>query len=412
MKKVFLLLVAAACVAVSCKNEIKGEVLTPEENKATLDETMTKAVQMLEVDHWQGTADLITASAVALEGIEGTDKSFEDWSQTMESAWNSEKDGIEIYTVDLEKVQGNLYVKDNKLYASEGKGLTITFPLEDGTEVKGTMTVKNSSAKILVDENYSHWDANGNWVDEEYLVGKEYVVVPASIDAAVTAAGKSAATVKLTTDPHFAGEVPTLSDSFSATLAVTADKYSFAVTRAKYSPTEVAVDASIKYDKTTVVAASFEAKGKIGLDEDNDLDPLATTGKVKASFKILDNVELKGDLDYTAYIELSKKDHLDTEAGVKADCEALEKLANLTLYIQKTAQAKLGFEAIEKKPEGGESYWSVTPVIRFEDGSQYMLPEDFFNEQNFPKTVEAVNAALAQMQEFLAGPEPETEPLR
>lgn len=411
MKKVFLLLVAAACVAVSCKNEIKGEVLTPEENKATLDETMTKAVQMLEVDHWQGTADLITGTVASLEDIT-PDESAMNWVSDLTGSWYTEVDGVEIMTVDLEKIQGNLTVKDNTIYATEGKGLNVAYSLEDGTAVAANLTVKNSSTKLLMDEDYDYQQIPGGEDYQRVLISKEYLIVPASIDAVVTADGKQAASVKLTTDFKVANETPTPNDSFSATLAVSADKYTFSLTRAKYSPTEVAVDASIKYDKTTVVAASFEAKGKIGLDEDNDLDPLATTGKVKASFKILDNVELKGDFDYTAYIELSKKDHLDTEAGVKADCEALEKLANLTLYIQKTAQAKLGFEAIEKKPEGGESYWSVTPVIRFEDGSQYMLPEDFFNEQNFPKTVEAVNAALAQMQEFLAGPEPETEPLR
>ena len=105
MKKVFLLLAAAACLAVSCKHEEKGEVLSPEENKATLDETMTKAVQMLEVDHWQGTADLITGSATVLQNIT-PDESAANWLTEATGAWYSEADGVDIMTIDLEKIQG------------------------------------------------------------------------------------------------------------------------------------------------------------------------------------------------------------------------------------------------------------------------------------------------------------------
>lgn len=404
MKKVFLLLAAAACVAVSCKSEIKGEVLSPEENKTTLDETMTKAVQLLEVDNWQSTADLITASAVALEDVQ-PDESANNWLIDLEKLWYSEVDGVDIVTVDLEKLQGTLTVKDNIIYATEGKGLNVAYTLEDGTEVAGTMTVKNSSTKILIDEDYEYSEVPGGTEYQEVLTSKEYVIVPASIDAVLNAGGKKAASVALTTDFKLAGEVPTANDSFSATLAVSADKYTFAVTRAKYSPTEVAVSASIKYDKTTVVAATFEAKGKIATEEDGDLDIANTTGNVKASFSILDNVEVKGTLNWT---ELSKLTGLaiNSEENAKTLATALEKNTNLTLYVQKTAQAKLGWEI------ANEDGWDVIPVIRFEDGSQYMLPEEFFSPENFPKTVEAVNNALAEMEEFLAGPQPEAEPLR
>lgn len=406
MKKVFLLLAAAACLAVSCKHEEKGEVLSPEENKATLDETMTKAVQMLEVDHWQGTADLITGSAVVLQDIT-PDESAANWLTEATGTWYSEADGVDITTIDLEKIQGTLTVKDNTIYATEGKGLNVAYSLEDGTAVAANVTVKNSSTKLLLDEDYDYQQIPGGEDYQNVLISKEYLIVPASVDAVVTADGKQAASVKLTTDLNVANETPTPNDSFSATLAVSADKYTFSLTRAKYSPTEVAVDASIKYDKTTVVAASFEAKGKIGVDEDQDLDPLATTGKVKASFKILDNVELKGDLNWDEFKNLIGNND-NTEAAAKELAAKAEKCVNLVLYVQKTAQAKLGFEAYQP----AENVWSAQPVIRFEDGSQYMLPEEFFNPENFPKTVDAVNAALAQMQEFLAGPESESEPLQ
>ena len=403
MKKVFMLLAAVACLAVSCKKEVKGPVLTPEQNKTTLDETMTKAVEMLSVENWQETADLITASAVALDD-KAADQSVESWIEGIEKGWMSKQGDVEIMTVNLEDLQGTLTVGDSVSVAA-GKGLSLNYNLEDGSKVEAKMSVKNSKTTVLLGEDYTYYDAAGQYVEDGILRGKEYLIVPALLEANVNAAGKKAANVKITTDLSIAGEQPTVNDKLSATATVSAGSYTFAVTRAKYSNTEVAVDASIKYGKNTVVSAKLEAKGKI-VGEGEDIDPFSSTGKVNASFSVLDNVVLKGSFDWTAYMELSAKEHSDTEEGVKADCAALEKIANLTLYIQNTAQAKLGFEAIEHT-DVEVSYWSIVPVVRFEDGSQYALPEEFFNPEGFPKTVEAVNKALAEMEEFLSGPESE-----
>lgn len=411
MKKVFILLVAAACVAVSCKQEIKGEVLSPEENKATLDETCTKAVQMLEVDHWQSTADLITASAEVFGNVEGEDESYTTWAESVNKSFTvSDKEPYE-YLYDLSKINGTISIKDNKVYAEEGTGLGIAYALADGTAVDGKLTVKNSKTTALVDTDYSYYyDESGNLVDKK-LWSKTYLVIPESIEGTLNAGGKKTAGLKLTTDIKLAGEEPMPTDTYAATLEVSADKYTFAVTRAKYSDTEILLNASIKYDKQTIVAANFEAKGKLAFDADNDIDALSSTGNVKATFSLLDNVELKGDLNYTEFVKAARKG-AENEAEAKALAAAVEKCVNLTLYIQKTAQAKLGFEAYKPYESEDMVVWSIQPVVRFEDGSEYMLPDEFFSPDNFPKTVEAVNNALAEMQAFLAGPQQEAEPLK
>ena len=400
MKKYFILFVAAACLAVSCKDKDKGPVLSPDENKATLDETCTKAVQMLEVDHWQETADLITASAEALDGVQPTVGVYE-WIYGAMANWYEEVKGVYITTYDLTVLQGNIAITDS-IRVTEGTGLNIAYALKDGTSVEAKATIKNSNTKALVDEDYD--------TDADTLVAKTYVIVPASIDATVTAGGKQAASVKITTDVKLASEKPAPTDTYAATMAVSAGDYTFAVTRAKYSDTEIALNASIKYGKTTVVAAKFEAKGKLAFDEDQDLDYKTTTGKVNATFSILDNVELKGDLNYTEFVKLVDTD-VKTEAEAKALAAGAEKCVNLTLYIQKTAQAKLGFEPYiaYQSEDGATVEWSAQPVVRFTDGSQYALPEEFFAPDGFPKTIEAVNTALAQMDGFLNGPAEEEE---
>ena len=410
MKKAFLLFAAVACIAVSCKDkEEKGPVLTPDQNKETLDETMTKAVELLEVENWQSTADLITASVEVFSSVEGTDAGYEEFAENNLNYETTIRDEVPYeYLIDFSKANGKISIKDKKVYAEAGTGLSIAYTLADGTAVDGKLTVKNSKTTALVDTDYSdNWDEDGNWY--QTLWSKTYLVIPASIEGVLNAGGKKTAGVKITTDVNMAGEEPKPTDTFAATCEVTADKYTFAVTRAKYSQTEVALNASIKYDKQTVVAATFEAKCKIATDEDGEeIDPLASTGNVNATFSIMDNVQLKGTLNWTEVAKIAEN-QIKTEEDAKALATAAEKYINLTLYIQNTAQAKLGFEAIydEKYTE-----WDVEPVIRFEDGSEYVMPEEFFTGANFPKTIEAVNKALAEMSAFLSGPEEELEPAK
>lgn len=407
MKKVFLLLAAAACLAVSCKEE-KGPVLTPDQNKETLDETCTKAVELLEVENWQSTADLITASVEVFQSVEGTDEGWEEFAETNLSIETTIRDEEPYeYLIDLSKANGKITIKDNIVHGEAGTGLSVAYTLADGTAVDGKLTVKNSKTTALVDTDYNNnWDAEGNFYQTVW--SKTYLVVPAEINAVINAGGKKVASAKITTDVKMASEEPKPTDTFSATCEVSADKYTFAVTRAKYSPTEVALNASIKYDKQTVVAATLEAKGKVATDEDGDIDIEKTTGKVKASFKVLDNVEVKGDLNWTEFVKISDMP-CTNEVEAKAMAAAAELNSNLTLYIQRTAQAKLGFEAMYDEEY---KYWSILPIIRFEDGSEYMMPEEFFSPNSFPKTVEAVNKALAQMESFLSGPQSESEPLK
>ena len=409
MKKVFLLLAAVACIAVSCKDkEEKGPVLTPDQNKETLDETCTKAVELLEVENWQSTADLITASVEVFQSVEGTDEGWEEFAEKNLSIETTIRDEEPYeYLIDLSKANGKITIKDNIVHGEAGTGLSVAYTLADGTAVDGKLTVKNSKTTALVDTDYNNnWDAEGNFYQTVW--SKTYLVVPAEINAVINAGGKKVASAKITTDVKMASEEPKPTDTFSATCEVSADKYTFAVTRAKYSPTEVALNASIKYDKQTVVAATLEAKGKVATDEDGDIDIEKTTGTVKASFKVLDNVEVKGDLNWTEFVKISDMP-CTNEVEAKAMAAAAELNSNLTLYIQRTAQAKLGFEAMYDEEY---KYWSILPIIRFEDGSEYMMPEEFFSPNSFPKTVEAVNKALAQMENFLSGPQSESEPLK
>ena len=311
-------------------------------------------------------------------------------------------DNYDEYCYDLTKVNGSFSIVDDSLHVEAGNGLAIAYTLADGTAVNGNLTVKNSKTTIVDTD----WEIDGE--GNKTIVEKSSYIIPASIEGVLNAGGKKTAGLKITTDVNLAGDMPTLTDTYSATCEVSADKYVFAVTRAKYSQTEVGLAASIKYDNQTVVAATFEAKGKIATSEDGEeINPLASTGNVNATFSIMDNVQLKGTLNWTELAKFAES-RIETEDAAKEIAAKAEKYINLTLYIQNTAQAKLGFEPI-KEGEGDAAEWDVLPVVRFEDGSAYVMPEEFFSPNSFPKTVEAVSNAMAEMQAFLEGPAKEDD---
>ena len=408
MKKVFVLVAVATLFAVSCKDDKKGEVLAPDQEKETLDETCTKAVEMVKVENWQATADIITQTGEAVQEIEFSSDVY-TWLANLSQSFLTEDGEVSVTTYDASKAKGAFTVVDNTLNVAESNDLTLAYTLADGTACDATVNVSANGTKVLVDTDYAY-DEQGN--QTETIDSKTYVIVPKSAEAKLNAAGKSAFGVKITTDLTLAGEVLQPSDKISATAEITAGDYTLAVTRALYSPTEVGVAASFKYGKTTVLAADFSAKGKIVFDEETqDPDLMKTSGKVNASIKLLDNVELKGDLDWDKVkAQMEKLNAANSEADAKAVAAELEKVVNLTLYIQKTAQAKLGFEAYKPVESAEFVVWSVMPVIRFEDGSQYQLPEEFFSEDGFPKTIEAVSNLLAEIEATFA-PTSESQPL-
>lgn len=402
MKKIYFAIAALAVMAAACQpEEKKGEVLSPDESKVTLDETLTKAVEMVDVENWQSTAALITDAEAVSQNLE-TDETVYTWLSTVMQSFNSEQDGISIITYDASKAKGAFTIADNKLSVAESDALTLSATLPSGTVCDADVKIADKGTKVLVETDYAT-DEAGNETEE--VTGKVYVIVPTSVDATVNAAGQKALGVNLTTKLNLAGEAPTPTDTYEATAKVTSGSYTLAVTRAKYSPTEIVVNSEFKYGKTTVFAASLSAKGNV-VFTDGEPDLAKTSGKVNTSIKILNDVELKGDADWTKLSQYVGTP-IDTEENAKAIVAVLEECVNLTLYIQKTAQAKLGFEVVV---EPGSTDWNILPVIRFEDGSAYQLPEEFFSEDGFPKTIEAINNLVAGIDALFA-PTSESQPL-
>ena len=186
MKKVFVLVAVAALFAVSCKDDKKGEVLAPDQEKETLDETVTKAIEMVSVENWQETAELITGTAEVASDIT-PDASFYEWLGNTVESFYIENNDYDLMIIDPSKVKGALTLVNDTLYVAESNALTLDYALEDGTACKADIDVKASSTKLLVDD-----DEDVNDEGETIITGKTYLVVPESVNAQLTADGKKA----------------------------------------------------------------------------------------------------------------------------------------------------------------------------------------------------------------------------
>ena len=398
MKKYLFILMAAGCLAVAC--EKKGEVLSPDEQKATIEATAVAAVEAVDLDNWKGTADIIVASSMVLNDSEA-DADLKKWAEGVEKSWEVTNSGksYPVTMVDLTKIKGEFTIKDKVLSRKDASSLSLSFNLDDeaNTACKATATVKNSSTKLMMDQDVDReYDGSGN-ITKETITSEEWIIVPSLVDVKLTAAGKTQVRAKFTTDLDIAGAEPRPTDKRAATAELTFGEYKLNVTRAKYSDTNVQLKTEFKKGSTSILAASFTAKGKLAFQEDDDIDVMKSDGKVNVDATLMGSVELKGSLDWTAYknVEEVSKDAKTAEEAIKAVAAALEKAVNVTVYVDGTAQAKLGFE-----PVGEGENWNMYTVIRFTDGSAYELADEFFSPNNYGRVIEAVNNLLAKIENY------------
>ena len=401
MKKYLFILMAAGCLAVAC--EKKGEVLSPDDQKAAIEEAAVQAVQAVDLDNWKGTVDLITSS-MAVMGATEPDDSMREWEESMEGAWRVENSGKDypVDVIDLTKVKGEFSVVEGKLLRTNTtSGLSLIWHLDDenNTACKATATVKNSSQKVLIDEDADYeYDNSGN-VTKETITYQEWLIVPSLVDVKLTSGKKTEARVKLTTDLNIAGDEPRPTDKMSATADITFSGYNLCISRAKYSTSNIELKADFKKGSTSIFSTTFSAKGKLAFEDDDDIDEMASDGKVNVSATLMGTVGLKGTLDWTAckkVFEADQKVEHTTEESLTAYATGLEKAVNVAVYVDDTAQARLGFEPVWEDAD----HWHLYTVIRFEDGSAYEMAEEFFSPNNYGRVIEASNALLAKITDY------------
>ncbi|MBR0299508.1 MAG: hypothetical protein IJQ93_04220 [Bacteroidales bacterium] len=378
MKKLAIIFgVAALCFAVSCNKNEKGEVLSPDEQKEEVGDVIVEAASMIKLANWQGTADLLAQSAMTVASSDPDNESVLGYLEGVSSKWAEDN------KIDLTALSGKFTISDEVIAREDASGLNAECVLEDGTKMAAKVTVKNSKT-VLAIPNPFKGSVEPDALKAVAAPATTSLVVPSSIVANVTANGKEAFGIAVKDVVlNFKGEEPTPDGTYSLTAAVNAADYELALTKAKYSPTEVGLALNFKKGSTSIIKANLSGTGKLSFKTEKDeetgeeyvegFDAIGTKGKVKAEISLLGKVSLKGFLNYTQVVETYTyyaENPPKTEEQAQVAYDELMKWVDLGLYIDGTRQ---GYLALIPDTEEG----TPVPIIKFDDGSEYQFPEEY-----------------------------------
>lgn len=410
-----------AVTAVSCSD--KEKVYSPEDQKAYIEDAFVEAIENLDVDDWKNTVDFAIASYEVFNGIT-PDESVKTYLDKVEDGFDK---GNGITEFDYSKLKGEFSVEDNVLSRKDSKGLSLSWKLNDenSTPCLAKGEIKNSSTKIRTyssedDMLYPKAEISGS------TVYKDYLIVPSSIKADVTAAGSKIAGIKVSPELKLSGEKPSILDSYSLATAVTAGEYTLDLSKLYLKEMK---SAGIKWalkrgsksilsfnfgadgDLLPVVAAAAEPFSKASVTEPRPVPvPVAA---VMSAFRQLMQSDVNGNIDITVMGRVSLKGKIDIEkfnavmekysseadsayelpeASLKALLKELEKTFDVNISFKGTRQATLGLEAVPQTDPEAVGSLMIIPVIRFADGSAYQIPQEFFQLADFSRAIEAASA--------------------
>ena len=196
-------------------------------------------------------------------------------------------------------------------------------------------------------------------------------------------------------------------DKYDVNASIYFNGYSLNLENAYYeNKKESKVIASFKHGNKTLLSASLTATPEIlvsNFDEDWGENDFNSKNNV-LSIKILNKLELIGTCNNLK----SLADVLNEEYNENTDSKVNRYLKiNAYFYGAKEPTATIKFESEE---DGYYDYWEgkyiydydLIPVIEFQDYSRHSL-EDFFNEEDFEKTINAFESLFNQFEDLLRG---------
>ncbi|MBR1872525.1 MAG: hypothetical protein IJ795_04890 [Bacteroidales bacterium] len=258
-------------------------------------------------------------------------------------------------------------------------------------------------------------------ITEEHTKDYTYLYMPKTIDATLFRGGDSLMDVAVSVEYEdmFSDQILDLdSDRLSVTASLDAGPYNLSLNRVFYSPENADVDAVFKCNDTQLVHAVLSETGfmaKRGVtehessDEGEDLDGDGTPDYeyrsywwrdsylepqiptlVEADIDVLGKMQIKGKVNLVDFVEfMNKAMDTESEAAFKSYVGQAEDQMELNVYFGGNApSAHLGLEPDRETIDGNVDF-RVVPVIRFDDGTAYVLFEDFFTQENFQALMEA-----------------------
>lgn len=260
------------------------------------------------------------------------------------------------------------------------------------------------------DEDSESWQSNSDYeVTSEERV---WVEVPENITIVLKQNGSKLAEVVIKTDlSSMQTENFNLSkDKYSVSASVYFNGYSFIVENISYANNnETKITTYFKKSDKTLLSANLaftpqiaETDENIDFEDDEFYESLESANNIM-SINILGKLELQGSCSSAKkLVEI-----LDGEWDEHIDSKINKQLKiNVFFYGAKEPTAKIEFESFEDEEYyDGETYYTdydLEPIIEFKDFSRHSL-EEFFNEEDFQKTIDAFESLLKEFENLFYG---------
>ena len=177
---------------------------------------------------------------------------------------------------------------------------------------------------------------------------------------------------------------------------------------------ESKINFNFKHGSKTLLTANLTATPEMAItdfEEEFDIDDINSKNNF-AYINILDKLELKGECANLLNLIKVVDDEWDENTASKINRYLKMKVyfygatePTATIKFEMEEDEWYGTDYDEESGEWGEGYWydyDLIPIMEFYDYSRYSL-EDFFNEEDFKKTVDAFESLFNQFDDLLRG---------
>lgn len=422
MKKALLMAVAVVFALSSCGDKDKGSTLTPDENKAKLEEIGTQLAGLIQASDFTGFVE-------AANYLDEIGFPIEMGSKEEEEGGNLEPDPNQKVG---KRPVSNLVKATEPLFS--GKLAAATSIAKAVTRV-----TEHSASDIYMTYTYNatteEWDEtpNDKGIDIIYTMDddkqvKISIVNEGTKDFDVTGdegdifAIPNKATFKMTkgTDTYVNATVDVVSLGDDARTGEVNTSIAFCgyniTTNAKVAATTISASAVVKKGSTFIVSGSGNGNGLKFIPEDLETEEFPNITSVSGTGNVLNKAYLKVSCDnlkkYNDALEALWKEEKDDEAETKEEARLFNKHFNIFMNYDNsdTVVAKYERKAVSKTYEEGETWeyedWWLEDYIVFPDESKFTF-DDYFNKSDFADVIKAWEDLADQFESLFGDDEDE-----
>lgn len=412
MKKFYFIILAAAAIvsAASCQKisdlitgkttteeglvDDKGKDLTPDQQKAKIEETANALMDLLDKEGWEAEYNKVNSTVESLGTVEVDSEEIGTYLQDIVNAWTSmqgeDPQSVAVTVAHLTDIKGHFTQNaEGKFDFSEADDLAIT--VFDGTSpVTVTFQAKDESK------------TPAHFADENDDVT---IFIPGTSLLSISKDNEVMGSLELRLKPMDANGdgIITEEDMINVSYSLKVGAYVFELSQADYATTNASVKAKILKGKQLIIGASVTAnyqyqETETGIDfqsaSANAMIDLA--GKMQLRFVVPDAIKLEEVSD-----KITEAEANNNQEAFKAALEEIEKLYGIGVYYdgKNTLQATIGFEPTFEEADG-YSYFDAIPVIRFADGTSYAA-EEYFTQERFGDLAKDIQEWLADLMNYL-----------